>query len=102
MAIVAGVDVGVDSKRAAARGGKTGLLVHIASTSIGRYIGIGLLLLLLAFLTLYPLSMLFYGSLHSTPPGMAGEFNLDGYRQILTNENFVILLNTIGISFAKT
>jgi iron(III) transport system permease protein len=33
---------------------------------------------------------------------MAGEFNLDGYRQILTNENFVILLNTIGISFAKT
>ncbi len=102
MAIVAGVDVGVDGKPAPTRGGKAGLLAHIASTSIGRTIGIALLLVLLAFLTLYPLSMLFYGSLHSTPPGMAGEFNLDGYRQILTNENFLILLNTIGISFAKT
>ena len=101
MAIVAGVDAGTDGKLADARH-KTGFLTHIASTSIGRNLGIVALLVILAFLTLYPLSMLFYGSLHSTPPGMAGEFNLDGYRQILTNENFVILLNTIGISFAKT
>ncbi len=55
----------------------------------------------LSFLTLYPLSMLLYGSLHSTPPGMAGEFNLDGYRQILTAENILVLLNTIGISLRQ-
>ena len=61
-----------------------------------------MLIVLLGFLTLYPLSMLLYGSLHSTPPGMAGEFNLDGYRQVLTAENVVILLNTVGISLAKT
>ena len=29
-------------------------------------------------------------------------FNLDGYRQILTAHNVVVLLNTIGISIAKT
>ncbi|MGZ3408756.1 MAG: ABC transporter permease [Xanthobacteraceae bacterium] len=79
-----------------------GLFSRFAGRGIGRRIGVLLLLLILAFLTLYPLSMLLYGSLHSTPPGMAGVFNLDGYRQILTNENFVILLNTIGIAFAKT
>jgi iron(III) transport system permease protein len=60
------------------------------------------LILLLGFLTVYPMSMLLYGSLHSTPPGAAGEFNLDGYRQIMTTHNVVVLLNTIGISFAKT
>ncbi|MBN9080921.1 MAG: iron ABC transporter permease [Rhizobiales bacterium] len=45
---------------------------------------------------------MFYGSLHSTPPGMAGEFNLDGYRSIFTASNMVVLLNTVGISLAKT
>jgi len=30
-------------------------------------------------LSLYPMVMLLYGSLHSTPPGIAGEFNLHGY-----------------------
>ncbi|MDB5409532.1 MAG: ABC-type Fe3+ transport system, permease component [Rhodospirillales bacterium] len=61
-----------------------------------------LLVLLLAFLSVYPLAMLFYGSIHSTPPGMAGEFNLDGYVTMLTGANVKILLNTIGISFVKT
>jgi iron(III) transport system permease protein len=61
-----------------------------------------LLIAILAFLSVYPLSMLLYGSLHSTPPGMAGEFNLDGYRSIATSANVVTLLNTIGISLAKT
>src|SRR5690606_7988899 len=65
-------------------------------------IGMTLLFLLLAFLTLYPLAMLLYGSLHSTPPGMAGEFNLDGYREILTSDNFIVLLNTVGLALAKT
>ena len=67
-----------------------------------RYVGVGLLILILGFLTVYPLSMLLYGSLHSTPPGMAGEFNLDGYRKIVTAENVTVLLNTVGLSLAKT
>jgi iron(III) transport system permease protein len=60
------------------------------------------LVAILAFLSLYPLSMLFYGSLHSTPPGMAGEFNLEGYRDVLTRASLITLLNTVGISFVKT
>ena len=106
MAVVADAGGGPDGKLAGSmhrpltRSG--GILAHIASTSIGRNLGILALLLILSFLTLYPLSMLFYGSLHSTPPGMAGEFNLDGYRQVLSAENILILLNTVGISFAKT
>ena len=73
-----------------------------AGTPAGRFIGMTLLALLLAFLTVYPLSMLLYGSLHSTPPGAAGVFNLDGYRDIVTQRNLLVLLNTIGISLAKT
>jgi len=60
------------------------------------------LVALLCFLSVYPLAMLLFGSLHSTPPGMAGEFNLDGYRAVVTSANVVTLLNTIGISFVKT
>ena len=68
----------------------------------GRNIAVLALVLLLGFLTVYPMTMLLYGSLHSTPPGTAGAFNLDGYRQIMTTHNLVVLLNTVGISFAKT
>lgn len=60
------------------------------------------LIAFLAFLTIYPLTMLLYGSLYTQPPGIPGEFNLDGYRQILTQRNVLVLLNTIGISLAKT
>ncbi len=67
-----------------------------------RGLGMAALILLLSFLTIYPFSMLMYGSLHSTPPGMAGEYNLDGYRQLMTREALGILLNTIGISLGKT
>src|SRR5262245_61718666 len=81
---------------------KTLFLNHLANFAIGRRIGIVLLIALLAFLTVYPLAMLLYGSLHSTPPGMAGTFNLDGYAQIFTTSNFLVLANTVGISFAKT
>ena len=59
-------------------------------TPAGRFIGLTLLALLLAFLTVYPLSMLLYGSLHSTPPGAAGVFNLDGYRDIFTDRKSVV------------
>ena len=60
------------------------------------------LILFLAFLTVYPFSMLLYGSLHSTPPGMAGEFNLNGYREAMNPENLKILWVTIQIATAKT
>jgi iron(III) transport system permease protein len=63
---------------------------------------LALLLALLSFLTAYPLAMLVYGSLHSTPPGAAGTFNLDGYRAMLTGENGLVLLNTVGLSLVKT
>ena len=67
-----------------------------------RSLGMLALILFLAFLTIYPFSMLLYGSLHSTPPGMAGEYNLDGYRQAMNPENLKILWVTIQIATAKT
>ncbi|MDQ8730424.1 iron ABC transporter permease [Bradyrhizobium sp. LHD-71] len=80
----------------------THMLDRLRALLRGRNLAVLALILLLAFLTVYPLSMLLYGSLHSTPPGTAGSFNLEGYRQIMTAHNAVVLLNTIGISFAKT
>jgi iron(III) transport system permease protein len=80
----------------------SGIARLLQATSTGRVLGIALLALLLAFLSVYPLSMLLYGSLHSTPPGVAGTFNLDGYRDVLTLQSAVTLLNTVGISLAKT
>src|SRR6185503_3800305 len=65
-------------------------------------LALGGLLALLLFLTAYPLAMLVYGSLHTTPPGAAGVFNLDGYRAMLSRSNAVVLLNTVGLSLVKT
>ncbi len=67
-----------------------------------RSLGIIALVLFLSFLTIYPFGMLLYGSLHSTPPGMAGEFNLEGYRQAFNAQNLGILLITVEIAIAKT
>ena len=67
-----------------------------------RNVALGLLLALLLFLTAYPLAMLVYGSLHTTPPGAEGTFNLDGYRAMLSRANGVVLLNTIVLSLVKT
>jgi iron(III) transport system permease protein len=58
--------------------------------------------LVLGFLSLYPMAMLLYGSLHSTPPGTAGYFNLDGYRSLLTPDNLEVMWNTVGIALTKT
>ncbi|HSR77552.1 MAG TPA: ABC transporter permease subunit, partial [Xanthobacteraceae bacterium] len=106
MAVASGLDIGRNStvKRFAvsALDRKTLFLNHLANFAIGRRIGVLLLTALLSFLTVYPLAMLLYGSLHSTPPGMPGVLNLDGYAQIFTTSNFLVLANTIGISFAKT
>ncbi len=67
-----------------------------------RALGVTALVLFLGFLTIYPFGMLLYGSLHSTPPGMAGEFNLEGYREAFNAANFRILLVTVEIALAKT
>jgi iron(III) transport system permease protein len=69
---------------------------------LNRNLALSGLIAVLAFLSLYPLAMLFYGSIHSTPPGMAGEYNLDGYRAMFTGENFKILFNTVVLSLVKT
>ena len=69
---------------------------------LGRKVALGLLLAVLLFLTAYPMGMLVFGSLHTTPPGAAGSFNLDGYRAMLSRSNAFVLLNTIGLSLVKT
>lgn len=74
----------------------------LSGGSLGRTVALTLLTLFLAFLTVYPLSMLLYGSFFTAPPGLPGEFNLNGYSAILTERNVTILINTIGISLAKT
>jgi iron(III) transport system permease protein len=60
------------------------------------------LIAVLAFLSVYPVAMLLYGSLHTTPPGEAGSFNLDGYRALLSAQSITIILNTLGIAAVKT
>lgn len=74
----------------------------IVRPALGRNIALALLIALLLFLTAYPMAMLLYGSLHTTPPGEAGTFNLDGYRAMLSRTNAIVLANTIGLSLIKT
>lgn len=64
--------------------------------------GVLLLVIILAALTLYPMGMLLYGSFHSTPPGSAGNFNLEGYRGLFTAATGKILLDTAALSAAHT
>jgi iron(III) transport system permease protein len=94
-------NVGIARAHGAQRAGAGWAGAWAGGTQV-RAIGITALVLLLAFLTLYPLSMLLYGSLHTTPPGMAGSFNLNGYRAIFDTQTALVLLNTVGISLAKT
>jgi iron(III) transport system permease protein len=70
----------------------------VAAARLGRPLTLGLLLGALLFLTAYPMAMLVYGSLHTTPPDEAGTFSLDGYRAMLSRGNAIVLLNTIGLS----
>jgi len=92
----------VDSLGAVPTPGLSGIIRRLQAMPTGRIAGLTFLALLLAFLSVYPLSMLLYGSLHSTPPGVAGTFTLEGYREAFTQQSVVSLLNTVGISLAKT
>jgi iron(III) transport system permease protein len=60
------------------------------------------LMLVLCFLAVYPIAMLVYGSLHTTPPGSPGTFDLSGYGRVLTAANVKILWTTVEIAFVKT
>src|SRR5215475_53645 len=74
----------------------------VARGALGRNLALGALLAVLLFLTAYPMAMLVYGSLHTTPPGEIGTFSLDGYRAMLSGPNALTLLNTVGLSLVKT
>jgi iron(III) transport system permease protein len=73
----------------------------VGGSALGRNVALGLLLAVLLFLTAYPMGMLIYGSLHTTPPGEAGTFNRRP-RAMLSRQNGLVLLNTIGLSLVKT
>jgi iron(III) transport system permease protein len=79
-----------------------GRLSGLRDGKLPRRLAVAALILLLGLLSLYPLSMLFYGSLHTTPPGIAGSFDLSGYRQVLTWPTAMLFANTVGISLIKT
>lgn len=65
-------------------------------------LSVGSLLIVLSVLTLYPLATLVFGSLHTTPPGVPGEYSLAGYKEVISAGNFRILLDTLGIALLKT
>ena len=69
----------------------------------GRPAGIAALILMLCFLTLYPMVMLLYGSLHSTPPGIAGRPSTSTATPASPRpRTCAVLANTVGISLVKT
>ena len=74
----------------------------LVPAGLARNAGLAVLLGVLVFLTAYPMGMLLYGSLHTTPPGTPGAWSLDGYRAMLSRGNAVVLLNTLGLSLVKT
>ena len=98
-ALATGLHLGASRQPPRARARR---VLSLVASRRGWIAGIGLLLALLLFLTAYPLAMLVYGSLHTTPPGMAGTFSLDGYRAMLSTTNAVVLLNTVALSLVKT
>lgn len=74
----------------------------LGSGTLGRNLALGVLLLILLFLTAYPMAMLIYGSLATAPPGEAGAWSLAGWRAMWSKTNGVVLLNTILLSLVKT
>lgn len=61
------------------------------------------LFLLVAFLILYPLAMVLYGSVWTTSPGAPGEFSLNGYVQtFLTADTYQVIWTTFFLSVVRT
>ena len=74
----------------------------LGGAALGRNAGLAALVLLLLFLTAYPMAMLVYGSLSRAPPGAPGAWSLAGWRAMLSRDNGLILLNTVALSLVKT
>jgi iron(III) transport system permease protein len=74
----------------------------LGTGALGRNLALGLLLVVLLFLTAYPMAMLVYGSLSTAPPGEAGSWSLVGWRAMLSRTNGLVLLNTVVLSLVKT
>src|SRR6266480_7406811 len=59
--------------------------------------------LLVAFLVLFPLGMLLFGSFWTARPGFPGAFTLDNYLKAYTNlETYQVLATTVLFIGAKT
>lgn len=60
------------------------------------------LLVVVAFLVLYPLGMLFWGSVAGSPPGAPANPTLDGWREAYTNPTTAVaFVNTLGLSLLR-
>jgi iron(III) transport system permease protein len=70
--------------------------------ALGRTLGLGVLLLLLLFLTAYPMAMLVYGSLSTAPPGEPATWSMAGWRAMLSRTNAIVFLSTVVLSLVKT
>lgn len=74
----------------------------VTRAAVWRLVAMAMLLAVLCFLSVYPLAMLFYGSIHSTPPATPGVFNLDGYRAIADSHNLPVVWNTVSLAAFNT
>jgi iron(III) transport system permease protein len=74
----------------------------IGSGVLGRNLALGLLLVVLLFLTAYPMAMLVYGSVSTAPPGETGAWSLAGWRAMFSRANGLVLFNTVILSLVKT
>lgn len=62
-----------------------------------------ILLGIVGFMSVYPLSMMLYGSFRSSPPGEPGNFTLDGYREALSDPGILMALwNSLAIAAVRT
>ena len=62
-----------------------------------------LLLGIVAFMSVYPLGMMLYGSFRSSAPGEPGNFTLDGYREALSDPGILMSLwNSLAIAAVRT
>lgn len=69
----------------------------------GGFIAASAVLALVAFLVLFPLGMLLFGSLWTSRPGFPGSFTLDNYVKAYTSaETYQVLLTTVLLIGAKT
>ena len=73
----------------------------VGSSVLGRNLALGLLLVVLLFLTAYPMAMLVYGSLSTAPPGAPGAWSLAGWRAMFSHSNGLVLLNTVVLSLVR-